>query len=110
MRLLIAALVLSLVVAVTAASFAIWPVVGDAPWEQTNASADKCGTPQERRKVARELGVEVRDIDCSDVLRIRERNKVRCKAALDLREAAVGSTSTNRGMLQTANQEIDRYC
>ena len=33
MRLLIAALAITLAVAVTASVFAIWPVVADAPWE-----------------------------------------------------------------------------
>ena len=33
MRLLVAALALSLILAVVAAVFAIWPVVADAPWE-----------------------------------------------------------------------------
>ena len=35
MRLLISALVLTLAVAVTASVFAIWPVVADAPWEDS---------------------------------------------------------------------------
>ncbi|MCH8064342.1 MAG: hypothetical protein IIC90_00750 [Chloroflexi bacterium] len=33
MRALIAALIFMLAVAVTASIFAMWPVVGDAPWE-----------------------------------------------------------------------------
>ena len=35
MRRLIAALVVTLAIAVTASVFAIWPVVTDAPWEDT---------------------------------------------------------------------------
>jgi hypothetical protein len=38
MRLLVAALVLTFAVAVTASVFAIWPVVADAPWEQAAAA------------------------------------------------------------------------
>lgn len=37
MRLLIAALVFTLAIAVTASVFAIWPAVADAPWEESAA-------------------------------------------------------------------------
>ena len=37
MRLLIAALVFTLAIAVTASVFAIWPAVADAPWEDSTA-------------------------------------------------------------------------
>lgn len=39
MRLLIAALVFTLAIAVTASVFAIWPVVGDAPWEDADGGS-----------------------------------------------------------------------
>lgn len=39
-RLLIATLMLTLAVAITAAVFAIWPVVADAPWEDSVPVAD----------------------------------------------------------------------
>lgn len=41
MRLLIAALVLTLAIAVTASVFAIWPVVADAPWEEDAPVMDR---------------------------------------------------------------------
>ena len=39
MRLMAAALALSLTLAVVAAVFALWPVVADAPWESSEDSA-----------------------------------------------------------------------
>ena len=44
MRLLIATLMLTLAVAVTASVFAIWPVVADAPWENEVPVADRGDT------------------------------------------------------------------
>ncbi len=44
MRLLISALVVTMLVAVTASVFAIWPVVADAPWEDDVPVADSGDT------------------------------------------------------------------
>ncbi len=44
MRLLIAALVVTLAIAVPASVFAIWPVVADAPWESEVAVAESTDT------------------------------------------------------------------
>lgn len=111
MRLLIAALALSLTVAVVAAVFAIWPVVADAPWEESGSvDAKDCSTLRERRKAAEEFDIYIWDVTCADVGRVRQRYDMRCEAALRLRESAVGSTSTNRSILSRAQSEITRYC
>jgi hypothetical protein len=93
MRLLVAGLVLTLAVAVTASVFAIWPVVADAPWE------NEIATRQEQTS----------DLD-----------GIRCEGALRLREAVVLSSQTTRGLiffsqdaeaqLAKAEREIARYC
>jgi len=91
MRLLIAALVLTLAVAVTAAIFAIWPVVADAPWEASEPV------------IAEE----------------RSNDTIRCDAALRLRETILsggwgGPGRISRKMyeesLALAEQEIARFC
>ena len=93
MRLLAAATVMSIVLAATAAVFAIWPVVGDAPWEE------KAPVPSETA-----------------------RDEIRCEGALRLREAALGTLqgadraaifglrSTVDDALEDAEREIERYC
>ena len=91
MRALIAALVLTLAIAVTASVFAVWPVVTDAPWED--------------------------DVSVPVVDRTQE---IRCEAALDLRETIVRQGRYNRGnqsglldyedVLRDAEREIDRFC
>jgi len=91
MRLLIAALVVTLVIASTAATFAIWPVVADAPWED-----DK-------------IAQEVEDTDA-----------IRCKAALSFRQAIIqegrygygnlGGLRDYTAQLSKTEREITRYC
>ena len=91
-RFLIIGLVLTFAVAVTASVFAIWPAVGDAPWEDEVAVA------------------------------VEETTDVRCEGALDLREAVIdagimGSNSSGRltgtefrNRMRQAEGEIDDYC
>lgn len=44
MRALIAALIITLAIAVTASVFAIWPVVADAPWEKGTTTSSTLRT------------------------------------------------------------------
>ena len=99
MRLLISALVVTMLVAVTASVFAIWPIVADAPWEDSSAP------------VVADRGDEVR-----------------CQGALDYRATIVANpptrqrgllgggvaTDTDQATLQRlldqAEREIDLYC
>ncbi len=85
------------VVAVTAAVFAIWPVVADAPWEHSSE-------------------IVVSDSSHEPV------NSLRCEAALELRMTALtdgGASSRFRsyrnavqplGLFEKAEQEIGRFC
>jgi len=93
-KLLVAGLILSLTLAVTASVFAIWPVVADAPWE------DDVNVP-----------VVVESVD-----------QIRCEGALRLRESvteglgnvsgrlAFRSIEILKGQLNQAQNEINRYC
>ena len=90
MRALIAALIFMLAVAVTASIFAMWPVVGDAPWED-DVPIVQDGT-----------------------------NELRCEEALERRRAATwvlgdlgirgGQYTMLQNQLEQAQREIDRYC
>ena len=83
MRALIAALIFTLAVAVTASVFAIWPVVADVPWEDEP--------------------VVVQPVD-----RIAE---IRCEGALRLRETWVErGAGPGASVYQGAEREIARYC
>jgi hypothetical protein len=67
MRLLIAALLLTLAVAVTASVFAIWPVIATPPWETQPAavqpSVDPCVT------ITNQLAVAVTEIAANAIYR-----------------------------------------
>ena len=70
-------------IAVAALFFAVWPVVGDAPWE-----------------------TEVVVVPTVD--RTKE---IRCEAALELREATILEGFRRDGPSRTANErEINRFC
>ena len=91
MKLLLAALFVTFVIAVTASVFAIWPAVADAPWE------DEVPTP-----------VVVSD----------DTDAIRCEAALGLRSSLVLAGRPLGGFflrdyeadLANAEREIQRYC
>ena len=86
MRLMLAALVATLTIAVVAAVFAIWPVIADAPWEDEIVAV----TPVDRT------------------------SELRCQEGLDMRERAVfeedRSTAIMEAILLVAQDEIDTYC
>ena len=105
MRLLVALVPLTLAVAVTAAVFALWPVVADAPWEDEIAPA----VAEDRT------------------------DEIRCEGALSLRQAVIEAGITQRSsgsrtgggpaigggiltqeeydrQLEQAEREISRYC
>ena len=74
---------LTLTIAIVAVVFAVWPVIGDAPWE--------------------EEVVVVPTVD-----RTKE---IRCEAALELREATILEGFRRDGPSRTANErEINRFC
>lgn len=91
---MIAALAVTLAIAVTAAVLAIWPVVADAPWE------DEAPTP-----VVVDQG-EV--LLCEAAIRLRDQMRV---------EDGKSRSSPDRmlqreinALLSEANADIDRYC
>ena len=88
MRALIAALIFTLAIAVTASVFAIWPVVADAPWE---------------------TDVVVVDDRIESARRLRE---IRCEGALSYRNDIIISDDFRlvSRHLAEAEAEIDRYC
>ena len=94
MKLQLAALIATAVIAVIAAVFAIWPALGDAPWE------DEVPTP-----------VVVSD----------DTDAIRCEGALSLRGIAVEALGSRSDVFFTgyqnieaelakAEREISRYC
>ena len=87
MRFMLAALVATAAIAITAAVFAIWPVVTDAPWED--------------------------EIVVPTPVVVDRTDDIRCQAAVDLRERAMfESSSQDVGLarLRLAQDEIDAYC
>ena len=86
MNYMLAALVATFVIAVTASVFAVWPVVADPPWE------DDVTPPQD------------------------ETTSIRCQEALDLRERLIfenpyGDDAVGwRQAMDVADREIDSYC
>lgn len=91
MRALVAALILTFAIAVTASVFAIWPVVADAPWED----------------------------DVSVPVAVDNTEEILCEGALRLRESAaegLGNVTFRAAwraledQLERAQREIDRYC
>ena len=94
MKLLLAALFVTFVIAVTASVFAIWPVVADAPWE------DEAPTP---------------------VVVSEDTDAIRCEGALSLRGIAVEALGSRSDVffagyqnieaeLAKAEREIRTYC
>ena len=93
MRLLLTALIATFAIAVTASVFAIWPVVADAPWEDST-----------------EPVIEDRT------------DKIRCQGAYEVLQSAIealgqlGSLLPQRTyeiitqQLDIAEREISRYC
>ena len=88
MRLLVAALLLTVAVAVGASVFAIWASVADAPWE-------------DEVPVATEPVDRTRELRCEGALRLREQT---------MAQAGEWSDTRLRGYLADAEREIDRYC
>ena len=87
MRLMIAALAVTLAIAIVAAVFAIWPVVADAPWED--------------------------EIVVPTPVVVDRTDDIRCQGGIDLRERAMfESSSQDVGLarLRLAQDEIDAYC
>ena len=90
MRFLIIGLVLTFTVAVTASVFAIWPAVGDAPWEDEVAVVE-----------------EATDVRCEGALRFRE------VSIAALAEIEFWNTPQYRDVeteLRRATTEVARYC
>ncbi|MCI0890695.1 MAG: hypothetical protein J4O04_07795 [Chloroflexi bacterium] len=87
MKLMLAALAVTLAIAVTAAVFAIWPAIADAPWEDDTPVAEETDRTGE--------------LLCEGALRFREEAM-----------AQAGDLSPNnlREFLADAQREIDRYC
>ena len=89
MKLQLAALIATAVIAVIAAVFAIWPALGDAPWE------DEVPTP----------------VVLSD-----DTDAIRCEGALGFRNSTVQTGKVGLGgdtydeQLANAEREIERYC
>ncbi len=82
------------IVAVTAAVFAIWPVVTDAPWEQAQETTASNSSHEPV-------------------------NELRCEAALELRRTTVNKVNESlesagrlviAGAYELAEQEIARFC
>ena len=96
MRLLIAALILTLGVAVTAATFAIWPVVADAPWEDTTEPVVEDRTDEIRCQAALDLSAAILK-DGRDAYRTGVRDPESCG-------------SEYRLQLAHADRDIDRFC
>jgi hypothetical protein len=92
MRLLVAALVLSFAVAVTASVFAIWPVVADAPWER-----------------------DISPPGVSQPAPTQDLRPLRCQAALDWlnqlnRLLAVTTGPVSAETIVGAHADVDKYC
>ena len=88
MKLQLAALIATSVIAIVAAVFAILPVVGDAPWED---DAPVAAQPVDRTQ------------------------EIRCEGALSFRDTALIAVSelntrTMKDQLDKAQREVDRYC
>ena len=91
MKLLLAALAITFVIAVTASVFAIWPVVADAPWE------DDAPTP-----VLQDQGELLL---CDAAIRLRDEMRIEEKD----RQTSLRSGEID-ALLSEANADIDRYC
>lgn len=94
MKLQLAALVLTMAVAVIAAVFAIWPVVADAPWEDSSPPA-----------ITQPTG---------------SKDAIRCQGALSFRDTVIaagrfggnnpGGLRDYAAQLSKAEREIATYC
>lgn len=91
MRLQLAALIATSIIAIVAAVFAIWPVVGEAPWEDD--------TPP--------VAVEDNTQLCEGALRLRE---TAVQALAEASGARLSIRQEIEGQLRQAEREIDRYC
>lgn len=109
MRALIAALALTLAVAVTASVFAIWPVVADAPWEDDvpvaeSSDALRCqGALDYRTAIASNPPTH----------RVTEDRKITISPPTlpDPREGVVVTDQDAlQRLLDQAEREIDYYC
>ncbi len=88
MRLQLAALIATSVIAIVAAVFAIWPAVADAPWEDSEQPAPVVVDPT---------------------------TEIRCQAGLDLRERLLfdrgGRTAEAwRSLMSDVMDDINLYC
>lgn len=89
-----AALILTLAVAVGASVLAVWPIVADAPWEEEVAAP----TPARQQEPT---------ADSTD--------RLRCQSALDLRNNAITqglnlNEAGRRAFSKYIQAEIDKYC
>ena len=84
MKLMLAALVATSIIAIVAAVFAIWPVVADAPWEDDPPAI-------------------VQPVDRT--------GEIRCQGALDMRIALInqGYPASHR-FVADSEREIDHFC